>query len=91
MIDIFASDSICPICSGKVSHIGQDERECENGCYGSWDFTRTQVVGGVTLFGKEYFPFRNGGDLLKKEKLLMERIKYWKENDRYIAELMSKE
>lgn len=76
----------CPICESNMQSITANYKICNNGCY------RIRKVGNLHahyVFGKEhtflYSPYE------KREVKLREEIAYWKENDRYLAEILSKE
>lgn len=88
--------SVCPICEKKLQYaLNSDIFDvwCSSGCYS------IEVDGSyfqVTFFGGKLaedtvFLNENSEEEYKiKSNFMLERIKYWKENYRYIAEILER-
>ncbi|AEO93317.1 gp46 [Bacillus phage G] len=89
----FEHITICPICQSELSKqiwTGEGWLEelylrCENKCfYYSFSYGDTRI----SVFDKEVEYSYNEKDKSGKEKIVEKMIKYWKENDRYLAKLI---
>lgn len=82
----------CPICRKKLVK-PKDSRTkafCENSCYSIF----TTGAGTIeSIFGKCFVHSMEDTDeeIAKMEKVILEKIKYWKKNDRYLAEILARE
>jgi hypothetical protein len=87
---------VCPICGSKTRFVPDEEpdRACINGCITfSVAYDESQIYGATVEFDDEDYNLNFFGDakyfsLPKEINKLRERIKYWKENDRYLAEIL---
>lgn len=88
----------CPICSNETKFVtgNEPDRTCIKGCitFGV-EYDERFIYGAVVEFDDEdpnlSFPEdAKYYELPKEIKELRERIKYWKENDRYLAEWLSR-
>lgn len=89
----------CQICDKELSYSDYPEYECPNGCCA---YQLDPQAGNIdmTLFPKaegEYFnlPLYKdtcvdsfGNDLSEEMEAYMEKIVYWKRNDRYLAKIL---
>lgn len=98
--DLYKSGSTCPICRSELqTTIFNDETDfitnCNNRCF-SFSGERLNVT--VRIFD-EFFSTTKGSGLVpynykvKKylpyiESIIKDKIDYWKENDRYLAEIL---
>lgn len=91
-IDIYCKDGKCPICSRQMrieycdTFMGNDYY-CDNKCYQIEIYSRDDVQFDMKVFG-EYF--ETGDDFPGEIDKVIERIKHWKENDRYLIELLER-
>jgi hypothetical protein len=74
----------CPICGNLVQHsseLGLNYHivECPNSCYRS-----------ISRYGDKLFYMVYLFNVLTPENKVKEKIKYWKENERYLAEILTK-
>ncbi|MNJ90117.1 hypothetical protein D3C87_77110 [compost metagenome] len=100
-IDIYCMNGKCPICSGDMKELFSPIwQKCINGCYNvSYldanfvNIAKEKFIACtyINLSKEELFiPDKQGinGCLYKEE--LLNRISYWRENDRYLAEILTK-
>lgn len=100
MIDIYCNDGKCPICDRIIDFEPYASMGlCPNGCY---SFMYGPAVHGFAVFGRENFynvplSLKDHGDRLlwrlpvDKWEEVIEKIKYYKENDHYLAEILLRE
>lgn len=90
----FIHDSCCPICSGELHVIKTfyDKQKCLNGCYSHVVIYSEYYQSHKHTFSvfNEQFAYMNGDGIDRIETIekIEELIAYWKENDRYLTELM---
>lgn len=100
-IDIYCKDGKCPICNSNMKEAFLPIwAKCINGCYivvySDLNFVNTAreefiAYTSVVISKEEIFvPYKQGinGFLYKEE--LLNIISYWRENDRYLAEILTK-
>lgn len=84
---------VCPICENRmgIDRKSPPDRSCGNGCFTAHtDYGETQIYGVSIYFddgeGQETFYDidDDGRDVIK------ERIKYWREDYRYLAEILER-
>lgn len=94
--ELYKEGSICPICSRillKPIHSSQYDFvvRCENECF-IYDVVNTDIK--VQIFGvkyaSQYSSAKEREDFKELSMIeIAEKIAYWKENDRYLAEILS--
>lgn len=81
----------CPICNDMMESLSKHsiKLRCKRGCYSR---AATSVTMVETVFGEEFvFDMFDGSSTWeKKEARLNKKIEYWKKNDRYLAELLTR-
>lgn len=87
-IDVFCRNDKCPICDSEINKISQSYWNCRNSC-----FAIDKLNSHVFLFRifDEIFSLVNDNNYPNKEKHMLNiinKIKYWKENDRYLIKIM---
>ncbi|MDF2534356.1 MAG: hypothetical protein K0R18_513 [Bacillales bacterium] len=92
-IDIYCKDSLCPICNSKmdISPFVVFKKTCLNGCYKIDEYEQLDWTDKyyVYFFGKLFIGFNSRDiDKILKEQEVIDQIVYWKENDKYLAELI---
>jgi hypothetical protein len=88
-IDIYCANWRCPICNGQLKHDELwYETRCLNGCYSIDKFDSYQDR--FRIFENEFILAR--GDYPNKwqrAQKIIDEIKYWKKNDRYLIKILS--
>lgn len=92
-IDIFCIDRKCPICNKKMEILKyktmpEEDVSCINDCY-SVISRYDQYF--VYIFGDFQIMMSKNNIDKEIEKSIVEKINYWKENDRYLVEILSRE
>lgn len=83
----FDDEKVCPICSRKLSKYGHEhywEAQCGNDCFRIEHFCE---------LGKFRITFPNLQYYGTEEEIISHfnrNVKYWKENDRYLAEILAR-
>lgn len=83
-IDIYCKDKKCPICNNHMRHLRDDSLFCVNECYRVYCLESRAEI---NVF-KSWFVFAYGDSA--KIGFVKEKIEYWKENDRYLMEFLSR-
>lgn len=102
MIDIYCKDGKCPICGNDIEFQFMGWSYCKkNHCYAFIQYEdykddininiNLAIFNHFDVFNKRFeFNSLDDSDYIEKIKnQLIEEIKYWKENDRYIAKILS--
>lgn len=93
-IDVYCKDDKCPICERPIIPVGYNRRGCQNSCYvmhnidsyGSFGFNVFREYFFIDVAVTQTLADRNESILEE----VRERIKYWKEDYRYVAELLDR-
>lgn len=86
MIDLYCKDGKCPICNGEMNKISSMIKKCDNECYG---FIKGDPISSFHIF---HYTFHDAYfyDSEKVKRDVIKKIQYYKENDRYLLEILSK-
>ncbi|MDF2534362.1 MAG: hypothetical protein K0R18_519 [Bacillales bacterium] len=99
MIDIYCGDGNCPICESELD--GLDDFDsgvlfCTNGCYKLETYKyrdsdlKTCRQYYAYVFDKRVARFSSNSQSLEKlENAVLEHITYWKQNERYLAKIIT--
>lgn len=96
MIDVYCKDGKCPICRSKM--ILKDRtaysirQSCSNKCYTIDKVHRHGSYHRFYIFGSTLTIHRSEKEdyQISKIEKISKRIAYWKENDRYLAEILER-
>ncbi|MDF2534333.1 MAG: hypothetical protein K0R18_490 [Bacillales bacterium] len=86
-IDVYCKDNKCPICENDLIHLSDLSAYCENKCY------EIHMDGEERVYAISVFYDRDNEDetyfSIKKQMVkIIEKIEYWKENDRYLMRIL---
>lgn len=96
-MDIYIEQTTCPICNTELAvstkessnffMISENMKICKNGCFSCTNYTDHAIV---FVFNDKYAFLEDFSlqMLLDKYKYVQKKIDYWKENDRYLAEIL---
>lgn len=97
-MDIYCNDGCCPICSSNMikntSFFSKINMKCKNGCYRFFILKPTPKGNQIAHFFvfeiHSEFLFNSPCNPIKSfyECQIIEKINYWKENERYLLKLM---
>lgn len=95
LLEVYCKDNKCPICSNKLRKNGIVVRMliCDNGCFQIQEYEQHDLSNTcyISVFGKSVAVI-NTKQLNREyeEGKMYKAINYWKENDRYLAEILSR-
>lgn len=96
---IFCTSGKCPICNSELEQNTQNlmndmiQMECKNNCYKIMrPMKKFRLKGHFYIFDEIYNTFDTDklNEKIKTLKNLNQKIEYWKENDRYVGEILKK-
>ncbi|MNJ90067.1 hypothetical protein D3C87_76590 [compost metagenome] len=93
MFDINCRDNICPICGSTMrdnSIISIINKTCKNECYRVTNYIFPNDMYCVIIFNRSYHSFGKS-DRERTNSFIEKKIKYWKENERYILKILELE
>ena len=95
LIDIYCKDEKCPICGNNIEFQFMSWNYCKkNRCYAFIQYEDYKddinININLAIFNKRFeFNSLDDSDYIEKIKnQLIEEIKYWKENDRYLVQIL---
>ena len=93
-MDIYCKDDKCPICEADIEWYYKSKLRCscKNGCYGFDRWKKEGMGGTFVIFGEVMDIHKYGTKEYRDYKLneVKERIEYWKEDYRYLAEILER-
>lgn len=93
-MDIYCKNNKCPICEKDIKWFGKSRLRCscDNGCYGFDRWMKEGMGGTFVIFGEVIDINRHGTGRYKEYKFneVKERIEYWREDYRYLAEILER-
>lgn len=89
-MDLYCKNLTCPICGTTDEDSQPYDFICLKGCYevvsvSGWEDAKGFVGDQFTIFG-EFIEIRGS----ESKDIIEEKIKYWKENDRYLTEWLGR-